>query len=91
MEEIEVIFLAGEGDSPATPVEFSQMRKRGVVEKKCADSWKSAGKREKTSGKSEHFVEGESDEIRLDFREVQAIGGDEGGGVEQNEPLGILR
>ena len=44
MEEIEVISLAGEGDGAAAPVEFSQMRKRGVAEKKRADAWKSAGK-----------------------------------------------
>lgn len=86
MEQVEVILLAREGDSAAAPVEFPQMRKGRVSDKKRADAWESAGKEEQTGGKPKHFVEGERNEIRLDFREIQPVRGDEGGGVEQNEP-----
>lgn len=82
-----MILLAREGDGAAAPVEFPQMRKCVVANKKRADACKSAGNSGQTGGESEHFVEGERDEIWLDFRQIQAVCGDEGGGVEKNEPF----
>ena len=87
MKQVEVVLVAREGDSAAAPVEFPQMGKSGVSDQKCADACRSADKRGQTGGKSEHLVEGERDEIGLDFRQIQPVGGDEGGRVEQNQPL----
>jgi hypothetical protein len=35
---------------------------------------------------AEHLIERDGNKIRFDFAQVQFVGGDEGGGVEQDVP-----
>ena len=79
----QVIFIPlhrGHGDRPAG--------KPGTVE--LAQHRLAGDQRPQPGGVTEHLVERERDEIRLNHREVEAAGGDEGGCIQQHVPtLGV--
>ena len=80
MEHAEVLLVAGDGHRAAAPVELVEDADVLVAEEQRAES----------RGEPEHFVEGQRDEVGVHLREVQAVGRDEGRGVEQDEPLVAL-
>lgn len=80
VEHAEVLLVAGDGHRAAAPVELVEDADVLVAEEQRAES----------RGEPEHFVEGQRDEVGVHLREVQAVGRDEGRGVEQDEPLVAL-
>ena len=73
MEHAEVLLVAGDGHRAAAPVELVEDADVLVAEEQRAES----------RGEPEHFVEGQRDEVGVHLREVQAVGRDDGRGVER--------
>lgn len=80
VEHAEVLLVARDRHSASSPVELVEDVDVLVPHQKSPQS----------CGEAEHLVEGERDEVRLVFRQVESVGGHERRGVEENEPLVTL-
>ena len=80
VEHGDVRELAGDLHGASAPVQLAQHVQVLVTDQESADS----------RGIPEYLVEGHGDEIGLVLGEVQGVGGDEGGRVQQDEPFVAL-
>ena len=81
VEETEVVLVARHRHGAAAPVELVQNTQILVAEQKGAQ----------TRGEAEDLVEGHRDEVGLHLGQIEAVGWNERGGVEKNQPLVSLR